>query len=92
MLRTALRLFVAVALVGMGWFAGHVQAPQRGIFRLNVEAPAGVTTLRCEGCQFFSYPNGRAQMARVFTHTCSGGADCWTVVGATLAVDVIASR
>ena len=53
MVRTLMQVALALALVGTGWIAAKAQA-QVSVpdFELQVDAPAGATTIRCvRGCK-----------------------------------------
>ncbi len=50
MVRTLIRVALALALVGAGWVAAKAQAPVPD-FELQVDAPTGATTIRyVRGC------------------------------------------
>jgi hypothetical protein len=73
---------VAVLFFGVGLLVGNAGSSAQGIFRLSIDAPAGDTTIKCEGCQFLSWKDGRvSERLPVFSFTCSEG-PCWKVVGA----------
>jgi len=51
MRRIAVRMLLAVGLIGMGWAAGRAQAPLPD-FELVIDAPAGRTNIQCvRGCE-----------------------------------------
>lgn len=79
---------IAVLIFAAGWLIGnaHSAARTNGVFRLAIDAPTGETTLRCEGCQFLTWADGRSgEPQPVFSFTCSHG-PCLKAVGAVSAV------
>jgi hypothetical protein len=90
MRRIVVQALAVVVFVGLGWYAGSRQGRHESssIFRLRIDAPLGETAIRCEGCQFFSWPGGRAQLNRSVTVTCDGTvATCSRVIGAMVMPD-----
>lgn len=75
MRRVVAQLVAAALLVGLGWLAAHLAAGPQGVFRLTIDAPAGETRLKCEGCQFLTWTDdghaGERQAVIVFS--CSNG-------------------
>jgi hypothetical protein len=67
----------AVVIFGMGWLAARaaVGFQESGTFKLTIDAPAGETRLKCEGCQFLTWtPEGRAgERQSVINFSCSHG-------------------
>ncbi len=85
--RIALRLIVAVALVALGWSIGWVQNRvnrTQQLFSLNIEAPIGSTTIRCDGCDLLTWNAGRATVRRQFTLVCNGPEPCSEILGGTM--------
>lgn len=85
MRRLVVQLVVAVLCFGAGWLVANTPwaglQPQE-VFRLSIDAPTGETKIKCEGCQFLTWIDGRAgEPEQAVTFTCSEG-PCWTVVGA----------
>jgi hypothetical protein len=85
MTRLIVHFVVAALCFGAGWLVANTTwaglQPQK-VFRLSVDAPTGETRIKCEGCQFLTWIDGRAgepEPAVIFT--CSDG-PCWTQVGA----------
>jgi len=85
MARIALRLFLAVVLLAIGWSIGLVQGRSREFFRLTINSPIGSTTVRCDGCQLMSWNEGRPTALRELTLTCAGPQSCAETIGGTLA-------
>jgi hypothetical protein len=85
MKRFVVGLVAAVLFFGAGWLAASASLGLNGsgVFRLSIDAPAGETTIKCEGCEFLSWTaEGRAgDRHPAFNFTCSTG-PCWKVVGA----------
>jgi hypothetical protein len=51
MMRIALRLLLAVILIGAGWTIGRAQAPMHD-FEIVIDAPEGQTRVECvKGCK-----------------------------------------
>ena len=84
MTRIALRLLVAVCLIAVGWYIGLAQSRQTQFFSLSIDAPIGSTTLRCEGCELFSWRDGHATASRRLTLTCSGPQPCFQTIGGAM--------
>jgi len=75
-------LLVALALVAVGWLIGRAQSRAPQVFTLTIDSPVGSTTLRCNGCELFSYPEGRSTRQRQLTLACSKPQVCsQTIVG-----------
>lgn len=55
MRRLVPQLVTAILLFGLGWFSARIASEAPGVFKLSVDAPAGETRLRCEGCQFLTW-------------------------------------
>jgi hypothetical protein len=74
-MRIALRAGLALALVGTGYTIAKAQAPQP-VFELQVDAPAGETTIRClRGCGLLWVERGinpRAMPTSTFEFGCNG--------------------
>jgi len=82
MRRFLFQFVVAVLCFGAGWLVANTRWAGNGVFRLSIDAPTGETKIKCEGCQFLTWINGRAgEPQPAFTFTCSDG-PCWKVVGA----------
>jgi hypothetical protein len=66
---------VAIACLTLGWLAARAAAGPPGIFKLTIDAPAGQTMLKCEGCQFLTWTaDGHAdQRQPVINFSCSNG-------------------
>lgn len=75
MIRTAIRVAIGSALIGVGWAAGHAQSSQPD-FELIVNAPAGQTTVECvRGCELVWVERGinpEAKRMPTFKYGCSG--------------------
>jgi hypothetical protein len=75
MIRTILRIAVAIALVVVGWAAGQAQ-PAAPDFEIIVNAPAGETTIECvRGCNLAWVERGvnpNATPKQTFTFACGG--------------------
>ena len=85
MRRLVVHFVVAALCFGAGWLVANTPwaglQPQK-VFRLSVAAPTGETRIKCEGCQFLTWIDGRAgEPEPTVTFTCSDG-PCSTVVGA----------
>jgi hypothetical protein len=85
MRRLVSRLVVALLCFGAGWLVAETPwtalQPQR-VFRLSFDTPTGETRVKCDGCQFLTWIDGRAGTPEpTLTVTCGKG-PCWTVVGA----------
>ena len=76
-------LLVAVTLVVIGWFIGRAQE-QPQFFTLTIDAPAGSTTIRCNGCELFSWANGRSTAQPQFTVECNKPQSCSHTIGGKL--------
>jgi hypothetical protein len=76
-------LLVALALVAVGWLIGRAQIGVPQFFSLTIDAPVGSTTIRCNGCELFSWAEGRSTAQRQFTLTCSGPQCCSQTIGGT---------
>ena len=76
MVRLAVRVVVALTLVGLGWTAGKAQPfPPR--IELVVEAPAGVTRVECRsGCDFGRSTSRMRTPQTMFTFSCPGSKRC----------------
>jgi hypothetical protein len=78
MIRTALRIGIAVTLVGMGWMAAKAQtaAPD---FEIVVNAPEGETTIECvRGCGLAWVGRGvpsSVNPEQTFKFRCAGAPD-----------------
>jgi len=78
MIRTCVRVGVAVGLIGLGWMTAKAQTAQPA-FELVVSAPVGETTIECvRGCELGWVerglnPNSTAQPT--FTFKCGGSPD-----------------
>ena len=76
MKRIAVRVAIAVALLGFGWSVGRAQSRQPD-FELMVDAPGGATTVQCvRGCtlQFhMDASNSDNHPSSAFSFNCSGG-------------------
>jgi hypothetical protein len=73
MTQIALRVVVAIALVGLGWVAGRAQATQAD-FEIAVSSPNGSTTITCRrgcGLQFIRYSPNKAEAQPSFTYECN---------------------
>lgn len=82
MKRNAMRLLLAVGLIGMGWVAGRAQGSVPD-FELRIDAPEGRTNVECvRGCQLAwverMVPGTVTPNETTFTYTCSnsGTARC----------------
>jgi hypothetical protein len=79
MKRTARRVVIAAALIGLGWAAGKAQTAQPD-FELVVDAPAGTTNVECRrGCGLLWVERGThdaSQAQQTFTFSCSGPNRC----------------
>jgi hypothetical protein len=86
MRRLVPHVVVAVLFFGVGWLAA-TSGLQGGVFRLSIDAPAGDTTIKCEGCEFLSWTADGHPPERqpAFSFTCSGNR-CWKVVGAVAVI------
>lgn len=77
MRRRFIPLIAAVVFFGMGWLAARaaVGFQESGSFKLTIDAPAGETRLKCEGCEFLTWtPEGRAgERQTVINFSCSNG-------------------
>ena len=85
MKRLLFQLVVAVLAFGAGWLVANTPwaglQPQK-VFRLSIDAPTGETKIKCEGCQFLTWIDGRAgEPEPAVTFACSDGR-CSTLVGA----------
>jgi len=75
MARTALRVALALGLLGTGWVAAKAQT-SGPTFELQVDAPGGETTIRCvRGCKLAWVqrgvnPNAAPQLT--FEYRCTG--------------------
>jgi hypothetical protein len=85
-MRIALRLFVAVALVGVGWSAGSSQASE-GAFLLKFDVPAGGMKISCERCRLLSWPGGRRELHETLTLACEGTGPCPQRIGGVLVAE-----
>ncbi len=83
MTHIALRLILAVLLVTCGWLIGRAQSAGPLFFSLTVDSPVGSTTLRCNGCELFSWTEGHATAQRQFTLACGGPQTCSQTIGGT---------
>lgn len=76
MKRVAVRIAVAVALLGCGWSVGRAQSRQPD-FELMVDAPGGATTVQCvRGCNLqFHMDAGNSDNipSSTFSFNCPGG-------------------
>ena len=73
----ALRLFLAVGLIGMGWTIGRAQ-PSLPDFELSIDAPDGETNITCvRGCDLAWIqrwvPGTAVGRSITFTYACAGG-------------------
>ena len=70
-----IRMAAAAGLIALGWTAGRAaQAPQAD-FEIEIESPAGTTTVTCtRGCglQFIRMTPDKSKAERSFTYTCGG--------------------
>ena len=87
MRRLSLQFVAAVLLFGLGWTAARVAAGSPGVFRLSIDAPAGETRLKCEGCEFLTWTaDGHAgERQSVVNVSCSVG-PCSQAFGAVVHV------
>lgn len=85
MRRLVLQIVAALVFFGLGWLAAHVVAgmPEVGAFRITIDAPAGETSLECDGCQFLTWTaEGHAgERQPVITFSCGNG-PCTKAFGA----------
>lgn len=73
-----MRLFLAVALLGVGWTLGYAQRAQPE-FMIAIDAPAGETRIQCiSGCELVGardLENPNAGRANTYRYVCSGPAE-----------------
>ena len=76
MIRSQIRLVIAVALIAAGWVAAKAQSSPPD-FEIVVDAPAGETTVTCKrGCNLAWVERGvnpNATPIQSFTFKCGGG-------------------
>jgi hypothetical protein len=75
MKRTALRLILALGLIGLGWAVGRAQGAGPD-FEIRIDAPEGQTILQCvRGCQLAwierMVPEAVKPTDAPFTYACS---------------------
>jgi hypothetical protein len=86
MRRLILRFVFAAVCFAAGWLVATagVWPGGTGVFRLSIDAPTGDTRIKCEGCEFFTWSEGRSgPRLHVLDIACAEG-PCWKVVGAIL--------
>jgi len=74
MRRNALRLTIALGLIGLGWSVGHAQNADAPDFIFSVSAPAGETKVECvRGCNLLwsVFTPTRTAAVNGFTFPCS---------------------
>jgi hypothetical protein len=77
-------LLVAFVLVAVGWLIGRAQSGVPQEFILTIDASVGSTTLRCNGCELFSFPESGSTAQRQFTLACSKPQVCSQTIGGRL--------
>ena len=83
MRRLLLKVVAAVLFFGLGWLAAHMAAGPQGAFKLTIDAPAGQTMLKCEGCQFLTWTaDGHADQRQPVINFSCGNAPCRKAFGA----------
>ena len=79
MTRIALRVILAVGLLGTGWVAAKAQS-SAPIFELQIDAPVGQTQIRCvRGCRLAWVERGvnpNSSPITTFEYGCNGAARC----------------
>lgn len=84
MVRLLRHVVIALVIFGAGAVVGHLNARET-VFRLAVDAPAGETTIGCDGCAFLSWTNGRSdEPSRSITVSCPDTRCSQAVGGITL--------
>jgi len=75
MIRVALRVAVAAALIGGGWTIGQAQAPQGPNFVLSVVTANGSTTVTCAGrCVLANLQSQNTPAAKSLSYPCANTA------------------